>query len=84
MSPGDPNFSLPYLQNVDCKLVLKVSDKYCTQYQMQMGVTGCKLCHFFVWTSHGYEVDEILFDAEYWNNFKSLFADFYKRYLQSF
>ena len=78
MSPEDPNFSLPYLQNIVGKLVLKESDKYYTQYQMQMGVTGCKLCYFFVWTSHGYVIDEILFDAEYWNNLKSLFADLYK------
>ena len=21
---------------------------------MQMGVTGCKLCYFFVWTPYGY------------------------------
>ena len=31
MSPEDPNFSLPYLQNIDGKLVLKESDKYYTQ-----------------------------------------------------
>ena len=28
LSPEDPNVSLPYLQNVDGKLVLKESDKY--------------------------------------------------------
>ena len=33
-SPENPNFSLPYLQNVDGKLVLKVSDKYFTQCKM--------------------------------------------------
>ena len=83
MSPEDPNFSLPYLQIIDGKLVLNESDKYYTQCQMQMEITGCKLCYFFVWTSHGYVIDENLFDAEYWNNLKSLFADFYKHYLQS-
>ena len=49
-----------------------------------MEITGCKLCYFFAWSSHGYVTDENLFDAEYWNNLKSLFADFYnKHYFQS-
>ena len=50
--------------------MLKESDKYYyTQCQMQM-VVGCKLCYIFVRTSRGYVIDEILFDAEYWNNLK--------------
>ena len=84
MFQEDQNFSLPYLQNIDEKFVLKESDKYYTQCKMLMGITGCKLHYFFVWTSHGYVIDEILFDAEYRNNLRSFFADFYKHYLQSF
>ena len=55
MSPEDPNASLLYLQNINGKLVLKESHKYYTQCQMQMGVTGCKLCYFLcdtTWLYH--------------------------------
>ena len=30
--------------------------------------TGIKKCYFIVWTSHGYAIDDIIFDAEYLNN----------------
>ena len=83
LSPKDPNFSLPYLQNVDGKLVLKESDKYFTQCQMQMGVTGCKLCYFFVWTPHGYILNELVFNLDFWNDLVLLFSDFHDLYLQS-
>ena len=47
--------------------MLKESDKYF----MQMGVTGCKLCYFFVWTQHGYVMNEIAFDECFWQELKS-------------
>ena len=50
---------------------------------MQMGVTGCSRCYFFVWTQHGFVMDTILFDPEWWLYLKNLFADFYDLYLKS-
>ena len=54
MSPEDANASLPYLQNINGKLVLMESHKYYTQCQMQMGVTGCKFifCVDTTWIYH--------------------------------
>ena len=83
-TPYDPSIKLPYLTRKDDVIKLNRNHKYYTQCQMQLGVTGIKKSYFMVWTSHGYVIDEIFFDAEYWNNLKSLFADFYKHYLQSF
>ena len=81
LSPTDEKASLNYL--VDTKL--KISHQYYTQCQLQMGVTGLKLCYFFVYTAHGFLIDQIDFDAEF---FKELIKDcclFYDNYyLKSF
>lgn len=83
LSPEDPKFSLPYLNKTEGRFILKKSHKYYTQCQMQMAVTGSKLCYFFVWTQHGYILDKITFDDEYWNELKMVFAEFYNHYLSS-
>ena len=49
-SPGDPSVHLPYLKQIDGNVTLNDRHKYYTQCQMQMAVTGCSLCYFFVWT----------------------------------
>jgi len=50
---------------------------------MQMGVTGCTTCYFFVWTQHGFLCKNVPFDAAYWDDLKNLFREFYNHYLQS-
>ena len=75
-SPKDPNVSLPYLKNNNGEFTLNKKHKYYTQCQMQMGVTGCQACYFFVWTQHGYVMEKILFDLDFWLNLKFLFSDF--------
>ena len=77
----DPNVKLPYLIK-DCtnKLSLNSRHKYYTQCQVQMGVTGLKKCFFFVWTSHGYFLEEISFDVQIWEEITNLFTEFYHEY----
>ena len=85
-TPQDPNIKLPYLVKDDNnKLSLNRRHKYYTQCQVQMGVTGLKKCFFFVWTSHGFFVEEIKFDVQIWEEISQLFSVFYKEhYLKSF
>lgn len=74
MSPENAN--LPYMDRSNGKSILKHSHKYYTQCQMQMGVTGMKLCYFMVWTPHGKILDEVNFDASFYENLK-LSCEFY-------
>ena len=85
-TPQDPDAKLPYLlRDYNHKLSLNNHHKYCTQCQVQMGVTGLRKCFFFVWTSHGYFAEEIHFDVELWEEITNLFTLFYKKYyLESF
>ena len=80
-SPHDPKVDLPYFKRVDGKLSLHRSHQYFTQCQMQMGVTGLEFCYFFVWTQHGFVMEKIQFDLEFWNNLKKKLSDFYVHYL---
>ena len=80
-SPQDPNVDLPYLKRVDGKLSLHRSHQYFTQCQMQMGVTGLEFCYFFAWTQHGFVMEKIQFDLEFWNNLKKKLSDFHVHYL---
>ena len=75
ISPTDDTANLNYL--VDSKL--KISHQYYTQCQLQMGITNTKLCYFFVYTAHGFLIDEIEFNAEF---YKELIEDCYLFYDQ--
>ena len=67
-SPQDSTVKLAYLvKDGNNKLGLNRKHKYYTQCQIQMGVTALRKCFFFVWTSHGYFVEEIHFDVELWD-----------------
>ena len=61
LSPDDPKVKLDYLKIVDGKFVLNRKHKYYTQCQKQMTVTIL----FFVYTSHGFILEEIIFDEEF-------------------
>jgi len=81
LSPNDPTVKLEYIeQNENETASLKRKHKYYRQCQQQMGVTGLKKCYFFVWTSHGYILEEINFDSDFYKELVELLSDFYKRF----
>ena len=81
LSPTDDQASLNYL--VDSEL--KSSHQYYTQCQLQMGITGLKHCYFFVYTAHGFLMNKIDFDVEFYNELIKDSCMFYdKFYLKSF
>ena len=55
----------------------KVPDNYMPQIQGQMFITERKLAHFACWTPDGFEVWEVPFDEQYWNECLALLSDFY-------
>ena len=84
LSPDDPKVKLDYLKNVDGKFVLNRKHKYYTQCQQQMGVAQLNKCYFFVYTSHGFILEEILFDEEFYKQLLTTYVSFYKDfYLKS-
>ena len=56
---------------------LNQNHKYYTQGQQHMAITGTEKCYFYVCTSHGFYLEEILFDGNYWRYLKILFIRFY-------
>ena len=78
-SPVDTD--VDYLVNVDNVKKLKVTHKYYTQCQLQMHVTGIKRCFFFVWTSHGYVIDEIFYDNEFCAKLVDYISIYYDHFL---
>ena len=42
-----------------------------------MAITGTEKCYFFIYISHGFYFEEILFDGNNWRYLKSLFIRFY-------
>ena len=81
LSPSDPKVKLDYLKNIDGEIKLNKNHQYYTQCQQQTGVTKLSKCYFFVYTSHGYILEEIDFDSEFYENlvssFRQFYADFY-------
>ena len=75
-SPTDPAVNLSYLKNMNGILKVKDTHKYYTQFQMQMGATGCTSYYFFVWTEYGFILDKILFDKDFWDKLKHSFHIF--------
>ena len=81
-SPDDPSVKLPYLKKVDGNITLNNQHKYYTQCQMQMAVTGCSTCYFFVWTQHGFFLEKVAFNPVFWEELRCLFLEFYSLYLK--
>ena len=82
-SPLDLNIDLPYLERSGENVSLKKNHRYHTQCQMQMGVTGLKTCYFFVWTPHGFFLETVEFDVEFWHYLQEKISDFYVHYLKN-
>ena len=62
--PTEANVS--YLQRHLQENKLKHTHQYFSQMQTQMGITGRTWCDFFVYTSHGFHLERITFDFDYW------------------
>ena len=76
-SPTDPDVKLPFLKMINNEQKLNQNHKYYTLSQEHMAITGTKKCYFYVYTSHEFYLEEILFDDDYWRYLKSLFIRFY-------
>ena len=76
-SPADPNANLPFLKMIKNEQKLNQNHKHYTQCQQQMAITGTEKCYFYVYTSHEFYLEEILFDGDDWRYLKSLFIRFY-------
>jgi len=73
------NANLPYLvtDGSSHKLILKKSHAYYSQVQGQMAVTGATWADFFVYSSHGYHLERILFDDQYWELLRGNLVHFF-------
>ena len=80
LSPQDPKVKLDYLRRVNGQLTLSRSHRYYTQCQQQMGVTKLNKCYFFVYTAHGFFLEELDFDQEFYDKIISNFQHFYEEY----
>jgi len=84
LSPCDPKVKLDYLKTIDGELKLNKNHPYYTQCQQQMGVTKLSKCYFIVYTAHGYLLQEIDFDVDFYEQLVSSFQQFYEDfYLKS-
>ena len=58
--------NLPYLVETHNGSMLKRTHKYFTQIQGQLALAKRNYAWFFVYTHHGYHLEKILFDENYW------------------
>lgn len=77
--------NLSYLHSVISEsgeaVQLKKNHDYYFQVQGQMGVSGRKYCDFFVYTSHGYFLERIEFDDQFWCDVLSKLQWFWLSYI---
>ena len=74
-SPCDAN--LPYLKKDSMgSLKLQQNNSYYSQIQAQLGVCGKKWCDFFVYTRHGFYLERVTFNENWWTNLQ-LAAEFF-------
>ena len=76
-SPTYSDVKLPLLKMINNEQKLNQNHECYTQCQQQMAIAGTENCYFFVYNSHGFYLEEILFDVDYWRYLKSLFIRFY-------
>ena len=63
-----PSVKLEYLEEFETELKLKTNSSYYFQIQGQMGVTKIGKCYFFVFSHHGFHLEMIYFDQEFWQD----------------
>lgn len=54
---------------------------YYAQMQMEMGVTGRKVCHFYQWSQHGDSLEVVNYDDAWWSDNLPKLEAFYALYL---
>ena len=69
------------LQFVDGILKLKTNHNYYTQIQGQMALTNIKRAHFFIFSVHGYHLQEVVFDEAYWEEVSPNLSIFFNLFL---
>ena len=60
---------------------LKRNHSYYSQIQGQMGVTEINCSYIFVFTHHGYHLEKIEFQPEYWNDMLFHLQCFWEKYV---
>ena len=60
---------------------LKRNHAYYSQIQGQMGVIGNQSCYFLVFTHHGYHLENIEFDKEFWSDMIFHLKWFWEKYI---
>ncbi len=83
LSPTDERASLPFMVKINNELRLKESHRYYTQCQFQMGILKLKKCFFFVYTAHGYILNEIHFNENFFLQLTEKCSDFYQNFYLS-
>ena len=74
--------NLSYLVRVNENTTqLKTNTLYYAQVQGQLAVTATSMAWFFVYTHHGYHIEKIMFDEEYWESILSNLTQFWHQYL---
>ena len=78
-APGPDN--LKYLECRDGKNTIKKGHEYYYQMQTQMGVCDCDYCDIFVYSSHGFHLERISFDSDFWKSVLLSITNFWKLYI---
>jgi len=85
LSPNDDNANIAFLDRKNGSLSLKKTHAYYTQCQLQLGVAKLNKCYFFVYTAHGFILNEIDFDVNFFSDISEKCCRFYRDYyLKSF
>ena len=79
-SPDSTNYS-KHLVNRDVETILSEKSEYYFQIQGQLGVTGLHYCDVFMYTSDGYFLQRIAFDAHFWTELLSRLRFFWQTYV---
>lgn len=78
-TPNSENYR--HLENKDGHLQLKRNSEYFFQIQGQMGITGKKYCDFFVFSFHGYFLQSIPFEKDFWIDMIVKLEKFWKKFV---
>ena len=73
--------NLPYLEQKDEKTALKENHPYNFQVQGQMAITKINKCIFFIYTHHGYFMQDINLDNELWGQMLIKLNYFWAKYI---
>lgn len=61
---------------------LKRNHEYFFQVQGQMGVSGLMYCDLFIYTSHGFHLERIMFDTDFWIELLRRLRNFWQQHVR--